>query len=89
MKILFLRDRTLTTASTASNLTIIATGNQCFDIIMLQPYHQELLVSFSFAGTAFLRVVEEESLFKICRSPELRITRQFDHNCVCTRGAKR
>lgn len=86
MKILFLRDRTSTTASTASNLTVIATGNQCFVIIMLQPYHFGI---FSFAGTAFLRVVEEESLFKICRSPELRITRQFDHNCVCTRGAKR
>lgn len=51
MKILFLRDRTSTTASTASNLTIIATGNQqCFDIIMLQPYHQELLVSSLLPG---------------------------------------
>lgn len=50
MKILFLRDRTSTTASTASNLTIITTGNQCFDIIMLQPYHQELLVSSLLPG---------------------------------------
>ena len=58
---------------------------------MLQPYHQELLVSSLLPGQlAFLGVVEEESLFKrLYRSPELRITRQFDHNCVCTRGAKR
>ena len=70
MKILFLRDRTSTTASTASNLTIITTGNQCFDIIMLQPYHQALLVSSLLPGhhslgwsrkKAFLKAIAPQS----------------------------
>ena len=62
MKILFLRDRTSTTASTANNLTIITTGNQRFDIIVTTVSSGAFGI-FSFGGTAFLRVVEEESPF--------------------------
>ena len=64
MKILFLRDRTSTTASTASNLTIITTGNQCFDIIMLQPYHQALLVSSLLPGHSSLGWSRKKAFLK-------------------------
>ena len=63
MKILFLRDRTSTTASTASNLTIITTGNQCL-ISLCYSRSSGAFGIFSFTGTAFLVVVEEESFFK-------------------------
>ena len=87
MKISFARDRTSTTASTASNLTIVTTGNQCFDIIML--YHQEILVSSLFAAYSLGWSTKKDFFEKSYRSPELRITRQVEHNCVCKRGAKR
>ena len=87
MKISFVRDRTSTTASTASNLTIITAGNQCFDIIMLYTYHQEILVSSLFAAYS-LGWSTMKAFLKSYHSPELRITRQFEHNCVCERGAE-
>ena len=56
---------------------------------MLQPYHQELLVSSLLPGQHSLGWSRKKAFFKSYRSPELRITRQFDHNCVCMRRAKR
>ena len=48
-------------------------------------------MSSLFAGTAFLKVDEGESLFKrqSLHRADNNVTRQFEHNCVCKRGAKR
>ena len=40
-------------------------------------------------GQHFLGWTTKKAFLKGNYSPELTITRQFEHNCVCERGAKR